>query len=60
MLALSSPLFAMKTKAFLNIPYTETKNENKCLTYSHLLEPKTFPSYFGIMESGWRVIKEDL
>ena len=54
MLILSSPLFAAEPKAFLNIPYTETKNEKQTLDLFAPPDAKNLPIIFWIHGGGWQ------
>jgi acetyl esterase/lipase len=61
MLILSSPLFAAEPKAFLNIPYTETKNEKQTLDLFAPPDAKNLPIIFWIHGGGWQAgNKEDI
>jgi acetyl esterase/lipase len=61
MLILSSPLFAAEPKAFLNIPYTETKNEKQTLDLFAPPDAKNLPIIFWIHGGGWQAgNKEDV
>lgn len=61
MLLLSSPLFATEPKAFLNIPYTETKNEKQTLDLFAPVGAKNLPIIFWIHGGGWQAgNKEDV
>jgi len=52
MLILSSPIFAAEPKAFLNIPYTETKNEKQTLDLFAPPNAKSFPSFLILHVGG--------
>jgi arylformamidase len=52
-LILASPLFAAEPKAFLNIPYTETKNEKQTLDLFAPADAKNLPIIFWIHGGGW-------
>ena len=52
MLILFSPLFAAEPKAFLNIPYTETKNEKQILDLFAPTNAKSFPSFLILHVAG--------
>jgi acetyl esterase/lipase len=61
MLILSPPLFAAEPKAFLNIPYTETKNEKQTLDLFAPPDAKNLPIIFWIHGGGWQAgNKEDV
>ena len=53
-LILASPLFAAEPKAFLNIPYTETKNEKQTLDLFAPPDAKNLPIIFWIHGGGWQ------
>lgn len=60
-LILASPLFAAEPKAFLNIPYTETKNEKQTLDLFAPADAKNLPIIFWIHGGGWQAgNKEDV
>ena len=60
-LILASPLFAAEPKAFLNIPYTETKNEKQTLDLFAPPDAKNLPIIFWIHGGGWQAgNKEDV
>jgi acetyl esterase/lipase len=61
MLILSSPIFAAEPKAFLNIPYTDTKNEKQTLDLFAPPDAKNLPIIFWIHGGGWQAgNKEDV
>lgn len=60
-LIFASPLFAAEPKAFLNIPYTETKNEKQTLDLFAPPNAKNLPILFWIHGGGWQAgNKEDV
>lgn len=52
MLILFSPLFAAGSKAFLNIPYAETKNEKQTLDLFASTNAKSIPSFLILHIAG--------
>jgi len=61
MLLFSSPLFATEPKTFLNIPYTEAKNEKQTLDLFAPFGAKNLPIIFWIHGGGWQAgNKEDV